>query len=225
MISRLLSRAKQPEPIILAHVVGGPFLPGDQIDVELIWPTQQASGFSDSHFSQVSLDLVCRETFWYTVKSTGAAFVGNYPGHGEENHTGLPYTAAGRPGRFKISKILACLSGHVTLVNKDLDQTALVGIARFQLPANAPPSVRGNTACIEWELGARLGSTASQNSTPAGRVTVLSGTKNSDQAPQYDSSEGHRAVFEQCTVALSLPEVSVRTGQTLHGVLKAKAQC
>lgn len=90
---------KQAEPSLIASAVVGPFLPGDRIDVELTRPVNHDS-------IDISLELVCRETFWYTVKSIGAAFIGQFPRHAEENHTGLPYTAAGRPGRFKTSRDL-----------------------------------------------------------------------------------------------------------------------
>ena len=99
MVLRLVKKRKQAGPRLTASAVGGPFLPGDRVDVELTWPA--------SHdYIEISLELVCRETFWYTVKTTGAAFIGQFPGHGEENHTGLPYTAAGRPARFKTSRDL-----------------------------------------------------------------------------------------------------------------------
>lgn len=220
MILRLLGRSKQPEPSISARAIGGPFMPGDQVDVELIWPGGKGGGPRE-----VSLDLVCRETFWYTVKSTGAAFVGNYPGHGEENHKGLPYTAAGRPGRYKTFKDLARLSSHRALVNQYPDQTNLRGIARFQLPADAPPSINGETACVEWELQARLASTVSRDSITVGKITVLSNPVGNlgNRAPLYKSSEDPRFPFERCVVTLSLSHNAVNTGQALHGILKAKA--
>ena len=218
MFLRLLGRSKHLEPGMSAHVKGGPFLPGDQVDVELIWPARQ-----DCCFKEVSLDLVCRETFWYTVKATGAAFVGNYPGHGEENYTGTPYTAAGRPGRYKTSKELVRLSSHVALVNQELDQTTLRGIARFQLPAAAPPSIKGETACVEWELRAQLASSVSEDYT-LGKITVLSNSAgNIGNQASHHGSEVRPAAPSQCEVALSLPEGSVRTGQALNGILKAKA--
>ena len=220
MILRWLTRSKPLEPGISAHVNGGPFLPGDQVDVELIWPDGKRCGPKE-----VSLDLVCRETFWYTVKATGAAWVGNYPGHGEENYPGPPYTAAGRPGRYKTSKELARLSSQVVLVNHDLDQTNLRGIARFQLPAAAPPTIRGDTACVEWELRARLASALPSESTTVGKITVLSKPEGSvdNRAHRHDPTEAGRPSLEQCVVTLSLPEGAVRTGRTLHGILKAKA--
>ena len=221
MILRLLSRSKQQEQSISARVKGGPFLPGDQVDVELIWPGGKGGGPKEAF-----LDLVCRETFWYTVKSTGAAFVGNYPGHAEENYTGTPYTAAGRPGRYKTSKELARLSSHVSPVNQDADPTTLRGIARFQLPAAAPPSIRGDTACVEWEMRARPASSLSEDYS-VGKITVLSNPVGSigKQAHHHHSSEDRRAALAQCVLTLSLPEGAMRTGQTLHGVLKARSLC
>ena len=223
MILRLLSRSRQPEPSISAHVIGGPFLPGDQVDVELIWPHGMGGGSKEAF-----LDLVCRETFWYTVKATGAAFVGNYPGHGEENYTGTPYTAAGRPGRYKTSKELARLSSHVALVNQTIDQdnlrdqNNLRGIAKFQLPAAAPPSIYGDTACIEWELRARLASSVSPDSL-VGKITVLSKLERSvGSQAKHDSSDPCRAARKQSVLSLSLPECPISTGQALHGILKAK---
>lgn len=221
MFLRLLGRSKHLEPGMSAHVKGGPFLPGDQVDVDLFWSDGKCGGPKVA-----SLDLVCRETFWYTVKATGAAFVGNYPGHREENYTGTPYTAAGRPGRYKTSKELARLSSHVAPVNQDVDPTTLRGIARFQLPATAPPSIRGDTACVEWELQVHPASTVLRDSTTVGSITVLSRAEGGigNQAHHHDSSDARRAALEQCTVTLSLPEGPVGTGQTLHGVLKAKTQ-
>ena len=218
MILRLLSRSKQPGPSIAAQVIGGPFLPGDRVDVELIWPGEKGGSPRE-----VSLDLVCRETFWYTVKATGAAFVGNYPGHAEENYTGTPYTAAGRPGRYKTQKELARLSSRLALVKQDHDQTTLRGIAMFQLPAAAPPSINGETACVEWELRARLASTGSPDCT-VGKITVLSEPKLNDgnQAHHHDSSDARRAARKQCVLTLSLPEGPLRSGQVIHGILKAK---
>ncbi len=231
MILRLLSWLERPEPSILARVIGGPFLPGDQVDVELIWSGGPGGiGWEGDGPKEVFLDLVCRETFWYTVKSTGAAFIGNYPGHGEENHTGLPYTAAGRPGRYKTSRDLECLSNYVTPINQSLDGANPQGIARFQLPASAPPSINGDTARVEWELRVRPASTLSRESTTVGKITVLSSLVDSiaDQTSPHDSGDRSAAPREfnvaQCNVSLSLPEGPVRAGQTLNGVLKAKAQ-
>lgn len=202
----------------MAQVSGGPFLPGDQVDVELICPAGKGASPKE-----VALDLVCRETFWYTVKSIGAAFVGNYPGRGEEHHTGLPYTAAGRPGRYKTSKELTCLSSPVALVNQDPDRASLRGFARFHLPTDAPPSILGNTACVEWELRARLGPMVSQDSNYLGKITVLSKTDASigSQTRHHDSND---QPTKQVNLYLSLAESVVRTGQTLRGVLKAKAR-
>ena len=218
MILRLLSRSKQQEQSISARVKGGPFLPGDQVDVELIWPGGKGGGPKEAF-----LDLVCRETFWYTVKSTGAAFVGYYPGHAEENYTGTPYTAAGRPGRYKTFKELIRLSSHVSPVNQDVDPTTLRGIARFQLPAAAPPSIRGQTACVEWEMRARPASSLSEDYS-VGKITVLSNPVGSigNQAHHHDSSDARRAAQKQCVLTLSLPEGPLRSGQAIHGILKAK---
>ena len=220
IILSLLSRSKQPEPSISAHVIGGPFLPGDQVDVELIWHDGKGGGPIE-----VSLDLVCRETFWYTVKSTGAAFIGSYPGHDEENYTGPPYTAAGRPGRYKTFKDLVRLSNRVALVNQDLGQNRLRGFASFQLPAAAPSTIQGNTACVEWELRARLASNVSSDYA-VGKIILLSKPERSvgNQAKHHDSTDTHRPSLERCIVSLSLPEGHLITGQVLHGVLKAKAQ-
>jgi len=219
MIWRLLSRSKQLEPGISAHVKGGPFRPGDQVDIELFWPEGKGCGPKEA-----ILDLVCRETFWYTVKATGAAFVGSYPGHGEENYTGSPYTAAGRPGRYKTFKELARLSSHVALVNQDLNGANLRGIARFQLPAAAPPTILGETARVEWELQAQLDSLVPRDSTTVGKITVLSRTAGSigSQAPQYDSSDARRGHREQSVLTLSLQEGPLKSGQAIHGILKAK---
>lgn len=225
---RLLTRSKQPKSSILAQVTGGPFLPGDQVDVELIWPVG-LPGWPEGGPKYVALDLVCRETFWYTVKSTGAAFIGQYPGRGEENHTGMPYTAAGRPGRFKTSKDLATLSSNVPLTNKNTSLSDLRGIAKFQLPADAPPNIEGKTARVDWELRVRSTSGASQESTPVGKITVLSKPVGNvgNQAGRHESDVRSEAPREfniaHCDMYLSLPEGALFTGQTLHGALSARA--
>lgn len=217
MILRLLSRSRHVGPDLSAQAKRGPFLPGDRVDVDLSWPVGQGDGPKD-----VSLHLVCRETFWYTVKATGAAWVGNYPGHGEENYAGPPYTAAGRPGRYKTSKEVVRSSTNVSLDYRDSDRTTLRGIAGFRLPAGAPPSIRGDTARVEWELWAGPGGTPSPQFTQVGRITVLPGP-DGNPALHPASPDSRQAAFEQSIVALSLPEAPVGTGQFLDGALRAKA--
>lgn len=225
MIPRLLSQLIRPNlrasatvtAQVTAHVNGGPFLPGDRLDVGLIWANE--SGLESG---QVSLDLVCIETFWYTVKATGAAFVGNYPGHREENHKGAPYTAAGRPGRYRTSKELVHLSSQVDLVNPDPNQTHRRGTASFQLPAAAPPTILGKIACVEWELRAGLASPVSSDRI-VGKIIILSNPEvslgNTARPPNATSTLPPLA--QNCVVSISMPDGPLKSGQVLHGVLKA----
>ncbi len=203
---------------VTARVNGGPFLPGDRVDVELIWATE--SGFESG---PLFLDLVCIETFWYTVKATGAAFVGTFPGHREENHKGAPYTAAGRPGRYRTFKVLERLTTEVTLLNPDPKQTHRRGTASFQLPATAPPTILGKIACVEWELRAGFASPASSDRT-VGKIILLSNpvVSLSNQARRPNATSTVRPLKQNCIVSISLPDEPLKTGQVLHGVLKAK---
>ena len=218
MIFGSMKGRKQAEPSLIASAVDGPFLPGDRVDVELTWPVNHDS-------IDISLELVCRETFWYTVKSTGAAFIGQFPGHAEENHTGLPYTAAGRPGRFKTSRDLVFLTSRAHPLNQSHPQAQTRGIARFQLPTTAPPSISGNTACIEWQLWARPASTPSRDAVLLGSITVrpISTDTIGGQHEQHPSVSIPPS-SNPLDFSITVENRTLMAGQTLHGVLQAKAQ-
>ena len=141
----------------------------------------------------------------------------------------MSYTAAGRPGRFKTSKNLACLSSLVLLNSHDLDHGNLRGTATFQLPTDAAPSIQGETVNVDWELRLRLNSAPSQESTTVGHITVLSSPVGTTGDQERLHGSGHRPAAisktstARCDVSLALAQDVMRTGQPLRGVLNARA--
>ena len=225
IISRLLRRQSSLKLDIKARTTGGPFRPGDPVEIEL-------SLFSEEPvmIGEASLDLVCTESFWYTVKSTGAAWVGRHPGHAEEQHQGQPYTAAGRPGRYHTSKELVRLSNPL-LANQQLSSNSPVpnGLiqttARFLIPESAPASVIGEIAGIEWQIRAVMISAETAEERVLGRLIVLpspggTGAFGESVPPQ----ESAKADFEQCVLSLSVPNGGILAGDELRGALTAKVQ-
>lgn len=221
MVTRFLARSRRPRAEVTAHPGEGPFRPGDQVDVEVTILPQESFTVG-----QAFLDLVCRETFWYTVESTGATWVGRYPGHGEENHRGTPYTAAGRPGRYKTSKELVRLS-RLFLANVRLSQEIPYRTrVRFRLPEGAPPSVIGDTACVDWQLYASWAGPGGLDTRWAGRLAVVPPTARgmASQDRQLSPDNSLNTAYQQCVLALSLPSVRARPGQDFEGVLTARVR-
>ena len=218
MIARLLRRPSALNVDIKARVTGGPFRPGDPVEIEL-------SLFSEEPvlIRHASLDLVCTESFWYTVKSTGAAWVGRQPGHAEEQHRGQPYTAAGRPGRYHTSKELVRLSKPI-LANQQLSPNGPVQrTARFLIPESTPASVVGKIAGIEWQIRVVMAYAGTTEERALGRLIVL---PSPGVAGNFDESVTPRvstqAAFEQCVLSLSLPNGSILAGDELPGTLTAE---
>ena len=89
-LTRLLSRSRHPKAAVTVRQIDGPFKPGDEIDFDALLLSEEPI-----YVREASIDLVCNETFWYTVKATGAAWVGNYPGHAEENRGGTALHGGG----------------------------------------------------------------------------------------------------------------------------------
>jgi hypothetical protein len=199
----------------------GPFRPGDQVAVEVsILPNESFT------VGEALLSLVCRETFWYTVQATGATWVGRFPGHAEENHRGMPYTAAGRPGRYKTSKELVRLS-RPFLVNARLSKAIPYrSKVMFRLPEEAPPSIIGDTVCVDWQLHASWSIPGGLDTSGAGRLAVViapvEGMASQDRPLSPDNFA--EMAHQQCVLTLSLPAVRIQPGRGFDGILTAKVR-
>ena len=218
IIARLLRRPSPRKVDIKARITGGPFRPGDPVEIELSLVSQEPVLIRNA-----SLDLVCTESFWYTVQSTGAAWVGRQPGHAEEQHRGQPYTAAGRPGRYHTSKELVRLSKPI-LANQQLSPNGPVQrTARFLIPESAPASVIGEIAGIDWQIRATVAYAGATEERVLARLIVLPspvdpGTLDAS-ATARDSTH---AAIEQCDLSLSLPTGGILAGDELPGTLTVK---
>lgn len=222
MLTRFLPRSRRPMAEVTVRPGEGPFRPGDQVDVEVSILPQESFTVGEA-----LLSLMCQETFWYTVESTGATWVGRYPGHAAENHRGTPYTAAGRPGRYKTSKELVRLS-RPFLVNVRLSKAIPCrSRVRFRLPEGAPPSIIGDTVCVDWQLHASLSTPGELETRLVGRLAVVTSPEQSSKADADASPPLHtitESAFEQCALTLSVPAVRVRSGQGFEGVLTARVR-
>ncbi len=220
LLNRLLPRSRRPKAAVTVRQTDGPFKPGDEIEVDARLLSEEPV-----YVREASIDLVCNETFWYTVKATGAAWVGNYPGHGEENRGGPPYTAAGRPGKYKASRELVRLS-QIFLTNCNIKPgNPYQSRARFRLPPTAPPSVAGETACIEWQVYSSIPAKGAMATQQIGRLEVVSPLPKESfcAVGQTDSPSVTKAFFQQCAISLSLPSNWAWSGQAIGGELMVTA--
>lgn len=219
-LTRLLPRSRHPKATVTVRQIDGPIKPGDEIGVDVCLLSEEPT-----YIREASIDLVCIETFWYTVKATGAAWVGSYPGHGEENRGGPPYTAAGRPGRYKASRELVRLS-QTFLTNCHIGPgIPHQGRAKFRLPPTAPPSVAGETACIEWQLHSSIPTEGAMETRRIGRLEVVSALpwESAGAVGQTDSPSVTEECFQQCSLSLSLPTNRAWSGQSIGGDLMVTA--
>jgi hypothetical protein len=221
MCTPFLPWFRRPMPEVTVVPSQGAYRPGDLVDVEVSILPQESFTVGEA-----LLSLVCRETFWYTVESTGATWVGRYPGHGEEYHQGTPYTAAGRPGRYKTSKELVRLSSPF-LVNVRLSKAIPYrSRVRFRLPEGAPPSIIGDTTRIDWQFYASWDAPEGLDTLGAGCLAVVLPPAQCKASQDQLLSPDHMAdtAYQQCVLSLSLPAVRIRTGQDFEGVLTARTQ-
>ena len=220
-LTRLLPRSRHPKTAITVRKIDGPFKPGDEIDIDARLLSEEPI-----FIREASIDLVCNETFWYTVKATGAAWVGNYPGYGEENRGGPPYTAAGRPGRYKASRELVRLS-QIFLTNcnikarESLPEQSEISLTTY----GSPPSVAGETACIEWQVYSSIPAKGAMATQQIGRLQVVSPLPKESfcAVGQTDSPIVTKAFFQQCAISLSLPSNWAWSGQAIGGELMVTA--
>ena len=219
MLPRLVSRLRQSRTNLAIAVPGGPFRPGDPVAVQVALLPEE-----DLYLREGSVTLVCRETFWYTVKSTGARWIGTYPGHAEENYKGSPYTAAGKPGRYKTSKELVRLSQRFLVDGRLPKGVPYVSRVNFRLPETAPPSIAGDIVRIDWQLEASV-LTASTNQVRAAEPLVVVSPEakvSISQDQQTAATEAVEIEFKQCVLSMLLPEIPAIAGRSLEGVFVAR---
>jgi hypothetical protein len=221
VFTRFLPRSRRSIAEVTVRPGEGPFRPGDQVDVEVSILPQESFTVGEA-----LLSLVCRETFWYTVESTGATWVGRYPGHAEENHRGTPYTAAGRPGRYKTSKELVRLSSPFLVNVRLFKAIPYRSRVRFRLPEGAPPSIIGDTARVDWQFYASWAVPEGLDTRRVGRLDVVLPPAEGKASQDQSLSPDHLAdtAYQQCILSLSLPALRLRTGQDFEGTLTARVR-
>lgn len=218
MLPRLVARTRQFRTNFAIAASEGPFRPGDQVAVQVSLLPEE-----DLDLREGSVTLVCRETFWYTVKSTGARWIGAYPGHAEENYKGPPYTAAGKPGKYKASKELARLSQRFLVDGRLPKGIPYASRVNFRLPETAPPSLTGDIVRIEWHLEASLLTSITNEVRAVEPLLVLSpeATVLNSQEMQTPATETVEIQFKQCILSMLLPGASTIAGRSLEGVFVA----
>ena len=117
------------------------------------------------------------------------------------------------------------MTDHADLLNQSPSRAQTQGFARFQLPTTAPPSISGNTACIESQLWARPASTPTQDAVLVGSITVRPNPTGTNGAqPEQHPSLSIPPSSNPLDLSITVENRTVMAGQILHGVLQAKAQ-
>ena len=219
MVPRFVSRLRQSKTNFAIAVPGGPFRPGDQVAVQVSFLPEE-----DLYLQEGSVALVCHETFWYTVKSTGARWIGTYPGHAEENYKGPPYTAAGKPGKYKASKDLVRRSQRFLLDGRFPKGVPYVSWVNFRLPEAAPPSLNGDIVRIEWQLEASVLTVSTNQERAVEPLSVVSpeATASISQERQTPATVAVEIEFKQCVLSMLLPAIPATAGRSLEGVFVAR---
>ena len=219
MLPRLLSRLRQSRTNFSISAPGGPFRPGDQVAVQVSLLPEE-----DLYLREGLVRLVCRETFWYTVKSTGARWIGAFPGHAEENYKGPPYTAAGKPGKYKTSKELVRLSHRFLVDGRFPKGIPYVSQVNFRLPESAPISLAGDIVRIDWQLEASVLTAGTNQVRATEPLLVVSpeATVLNSQETQTAATEAVKIEFKQCVLSMLLPGVPATAGRYLEGVFVAR---
>ena len=219
MVPRLVSRLRQRSTNFFIAVPGGPFQPGDQVSVQVSFLPEE-----DLYLREGSVTLVCHERFWYTVKSTGARWIGTYPGHAEENYKGTPYTAAGKPGRYETSKELVRLSQRLLVDGLLPKGIPYVRRVDFRLPESAPPSVTGDIAQIDWQVEASVVTTGTNQARTVEHLVVVFPRPNELISPegQTPATESVEIEFKQCVLSMLLPGTPAIGGGYIEGFFVAR---
>ena len=221
MVSHILARFRPPKAQLNLQVSGAPLYPGGTVKVRVTGSCLEAVIAGTGR-----IELVCTESHWYTVKSTGARWIGSYPGHGEENYRGPPYTAMGRPGFYKATRDLVTLSEVLAADRMIPHDGPTCKEVTFTLPSDAPPSVQGQTARISWQLRASLFIEGAGEVRRNRQLVVLSPpheqTAPPGGAPQPASETQTNP--DSCDLFLSADTFQVRAGQPLSGILHARCQ-
>ena len=193
VLERIFSWFRQPAAEIEIETTGGSFQPGGTIDVQITIRPKKGVTIRTGQ-----VELVCTEQWWERESP-----------------------ADGREGRLEIRSGLSQPLVQSFIADTELtDSEPVIRYARFQIPAEAPPTVYGSVTQVSWELTGRLETEKGNPVTKSREITVL--TPPLVQTGRSAADLTAEASFSGCILAMVLVNDVVGAGGFLEGELRAR---
>ena len=175
------------------------FMPGSEVEVELsLYPRQKAE-VRGGH-----VELTCIQTYWERVQQY---VYSRYGGYHRTRLQRLTETVYHDSAPFlEASELLAELP-----VRKRV---------RFVLPQDAPPTVRGGVVNIRWWLRASVDVAKRRDLHQDAEIVVSMPEPTRVEGVGAGAMAQAESTFDQGTMSLAVPSMSVPTGDVVSGILR-----